>query len=412
MNAAPMKTVALADTRWAGHHQTYLFELSASLLRNGVRLILLCPHPEKIRERLLAAGLDADEERLRGVTLIASNRSYFSKRDHDPLTTLMRWQRTGQRLRECEAEHGWRPDLVFFAYLDNYVRFMPFHAIPEILLGYPWTGIYFRNHHLGEQPCSLTLAAKGDYLFRSESCQAICVLDERFSGALQQLSGKRIIEFPDVTDEVPPAAELPEVTAIVKQAAGRKIVCLISMERRKGVLTLLKAAREAKLRGLPYFFVATGTFMSDTFTPEQLAFCKEVEKEAKEGRLDNLIFHTDGGRVSDEFFNGLFMAADVIWAGYEDFEGSSNALTKAALWKAPVLATAGQCVGARVERYRLGATFPERDVDKCLAALKSILEESPEERATRDFAGYHAQHSRARLDSLMGGLVEDINRQP
>jgi hypothetical protein len=402
-----LKTVVLADTRWAGHHQTYLLELTAALLRCGVRIILMCAHPELICERLAAAGVEASEDRVRGVVFQSSNRSFLSKtRDHDPLTTVLRWQRTGKLIRRFEQENDWKADLVFLPYLDSYLRFLPLHIIPDILLGLPWSGLYFRNHHLEHPPSQLTLAAKGDYLLRSRSCLAVCVLDERFNDRIRQISGKSVIDFPDMTDETPPTDLVPEAAEIRKLAAGRKIIGLISMERRKGLITLLKAAVAAHEAQRPWFFVATGPILLDTFTAAELAYCHEVKARVTSGELDNLYYNTDGNRIQDgAIYNSIFTSFDIVWAAYEEFEGSSNALTKASRFGIPILATAGQCIGGRVERFAMGATFTERDVSGCLHAISEILT-TPAHAA--DFSGYHARHSRARLDEILGDLIDKV----
>jgi hypothetical protein len=402
-----MKTVVLADTRWAGHHQTYLLELTAALLRCGVRIILMCAHPELICERLAAAGVVATADRLRGVVFQSSNRSFLSKtRDHDPLTTILRWQRTGKLIRRFEQENHWKADLVFLPYLDSYLRFLPLSSVPDILLGLPWSGLYFRNHHLAHPPSPLTLAAKGDYLLRSHSCLAICVLDERFNDRISRISGKSVIDFPDMTDETPPTDLVPEAAEIRKLAAGRKIIGLISMERRKGLITLLKAAVAAHKARSPWFFAATGPILRDTFTADELAFCDEIKSRVTSGELDNLYFNTDGNRIQDgAIYNSIFTTFDIVWAAYEEFEGSSNALTKASRFNIPVLATAGQCIGGRVERFAMGATFAERDVSGCLHAIREILA-SPAH--TADFSGYLARHSRARLDEILCSLIAKV----
>jgi len=400
------KTVVLADSRWAGHHQTYLFELSAGLLRCGARIILLCPYPEIIRERLTAAGYDASTERLGGVEFQSSNHSFLSKsRDHDPSTTLLRWRKTGHLIRKFESSNDWKADLVFFPYLDSYLRFMPVSLIPDILLGLPWSGLYFRNHHLATSRSPLTLAAKGDYLLRSSSCLSVCVLDERFNERIEQISRKRVIDFPDMTDETPPVEIVPEAARIRERAAGRKIVGLISMERRKGLITLLRAAVAAYESREPWYFVATGPLLRETFTNEELAYLDEIKTRIQRGELDNLYFNTDGKRIPDgAVYNSVFTSFDIVWAAYEDFEGSSNALTKASIFSIPVVATSGQCIGKRVEQFRMGATFPERDVARCIEAIRRIAKTHPDDHKP-DYAGYYARHSRTRLDSILGELI-------
>ncbi len=44
-------TVALADTKWFGHHPTYFREFAASLRRLGVFVIALCPQPAELEAR-------------------------------------------------------------------------------------------------------------------------------------------------------------------------------------------------------------------------------------------------------------------------------------------------------------------------------------------------------------------------
>jgi glycosyltransferase involved in cell wall biosynthesis len=397
-------TVALVDTRWGGHHPTYLREFTASLLRIGARVILLCQKPEEIISPLPAET----SARVHGHHFIHRNHGVIDRRrDHDPASTLLRWRATGAALREAEAASGWRADLVFFCYLDSYLRFAPFPQIPGILLGRPWSGLYFRNAHLGAANARsinlLRRAAKGDGLLASPDCRAVCVLDERFNETLAALCGRPVISFPDMTDEAAPDAENPLARRILGRAAGRRIIGMISMEKRKGLITLLRCAIRAHERGEPWFFVATGPFLRGTFTPEELAFCDGVSRRIETGGLDNLYFDTCGGRIQDGVpYNSLFTGFDLVWAAYEGFEGSSNALTKAAAFRKPVLATAGECIGARVERHQLGRTFPEGDVAAALEAIHATLAApAPED----GFSTYHQLHSRDRLDEVFRGLL-------
>lgn len=400
-------TVALADTRWVGHHPTYLREFTASLLRLGARVLLICQKPEEITASL--SGIGQVEAGVYGHRLIHRNQGLIRpNRDHDPLSTLLRWRATGRALRSAEAASGWRADLVFFCYLDSYLRFAPFPTLPGRLLGRPWSGLYFRNSHLERrQPGSQDLlrrVAKGDRILASHDCRAVCVLDERFNDALAALSGKPVIPFPDMTDESPPERDNPLALRILAKARGRKIIGLISMERRKGLLTLLRCAVRAHELGEPWFFVATGPLMRDTFSPEELEFCATVARQAASGELHNLHFDLDAGRIQDGApYNSVFTTFDLVWAAYEGFEGSSNALTKAAVFRKPVLATAGECIGMRVERHKLGRTFPEGDVAAALQAIRSVMAAAP---ASHGFEDYRRLHSRERLDTVFRGLLK------
>ncbi len=405
-----LPTVALADTRWAGHHPTYFTEMSASLLRCGARVIAMCPEPGEVRENLARLGFSHLDGRLAAEKLNCRNHSFLGgSRDHDPLTSILRWRETGRLLRRIETRTGWRADLVFFPYLDNYIRLAPFPSLPGLLLRRPWSGLYLRNHHLAQPSGPLHLAAKGDLLLRSPLCRAVCVLDERFNDRLSAISGHPVVDFPDITDESPPLEAPPLAREIVAKAAGRKIIGLISMEKRKGLLTLLKAALAAHAKGEPWYFVATGPWPKFTFTSEEIAFCEDVNRRVESGAIDNLHFDTSGDRIPDgAIYNSLFTTFHLVWAAYEGFEGSSNALTKAAAFRIPVLATAGQCIGARVQKHHMGRTFPEGDIDACLAAIRAALSENTPE---PDFQGYHARHSRDRLDEIFRSLLHSQGNQ-
>jgi hypothetical protein len=211
-----------------------------------------------------------------------------------------------------------------------------------------------------------------------------------------------------MTDESPATKATPQTRAILTQAAGRRIIGLISMEKRKGLLTLLRCALRAHELGEPWFFVATGPFLRQTFSPQELAFCDEVSRRVAAGEINNLHFDTSGTRIQDGApYNSLFTAFDIIWAAYEGFEGSSNALTKAAAFQKPVIATAGECIGHRVEHYRLGHTFKQGDPEAALEAIRATLAGAHliGGMLTPRFTDYHQLHCRARLDQIFRDLL-------
>jgi glycosyltransferase involved in cell wall biosynthesis len=410
MKPAENKLVALADTRWGGHHPTYLREFTASLLRLGARVILLCRRPEEI-----IGSLPDEESRARVTPVVFDhpNHGFFSrKRDHDPLSTLSRWLATGKAIHEAEESLGQKVDLVFFPYLDSYIRFAPFPKLPVLTLGRPWSGLYFRNAHLepGHPGASAwwKRAAKGDRILEARDCRGICVLDERFNDHLQTITRHRVHAFPDMTDESPPEGPTDASREILAKAKGRKIIGLIAMEKRKGLLTLLRAAAIARRLGEPWYFVGTGPFARVTFTEEDITFCEETARAAASGEIDNLHLDLKGSRIQDGVpYNTLFSTFDVVWAAYEDFEGSSNALTKAAIFRKPLVATAGQCVGARVEKHQLGRVFPQGDPAAAVEAIRGALalrsaDGSPLRPAFED---YQCLHSRERLDEIFGRLL-------
>lgn len=395
---SPPITLALADTRWVGHHPTFFREFAASLRRLGVFVIALCPQPED-----LAAG-----DGVYATRLDAPHGSLLTPLDNDPTTTLLRWWATRRALDRAEDACGHRADLVFFPYLDNYLRFLPSPGVPDLVLGRPWSGLYFRNQHLGHparSPTSLVRnLAKGDRLLRSRrALPMIGVLDERFNDEMTRSAGRIALPFPDITDETPPTGPTPLVEKLRTLAAGRPIIGLAgSLEKRKGLLTLLRTAEASAAAGDNWFFAAVGPFADETFSPEELAWIEDCRRRL----TGSLHLDMSRQRIPDGApYNSVFSTFTVSWAAYEDFQGSSNTLTKAALFRIPVVATEGECIGQRVASHSLGATFPERDHAAARAALGRLIAEERDGSGRRGYDGYRHFHSRPQLDATFQRLI-------
>lgn len=408
------KTVALIDPLWSGHHPMYFNQFTASFLRCGARVIGLCPDPEAARRNLASASghdIHGAREMTRFAHLPTGKRSFFNGRfEGDPVRTFDRWRKAADALAEAEARTGWSADLVYFPYLDSYLRFLPFPQIPDVILNRPWSGLYLRNHHHGEPPNfrkSLRLLAKGDAILRSRSNLGIGVLDERFITPMTRLTRRPVTAYPDVTEGGLPDAEFQLAADIRAKAQGRKIVGIIGLERRKGFLTLLRAAELARQADLPLYFVCAGTYPPGDFTAAEQAEIQHIAAGIASGSVGNLHFDPAAGRIRDEAdFNSLFRSFDIAWAAYEKFQGSSGTLSKAALFGIPCIATAGECIGQRIDRYRMGLTIPEGSAPDALAAIRRLagLDPGP---ALPDplYQEYRNDHSLARLDGILRDLL-------
>lgn len=411
MNMEPF-TVALADPLWIGHHPMYFTQFAASFLRNGARVICLCPEPDAAHREFAGAWKTGNpwetghtEEisgRIHFRHLAAGARSFFNGRfEGDPLRTFQRWRTVAARLAEAEAATGWHTDLVYFPYLDSYLRFLPFPIIPDLLLGRRWSGLYFRNHHFAG-PASLRKTVrdflKGDALVRSELCAGIGTLDERFIPEMERACGKNVVPFPDFTHTGLP----PEPSALARnikaRAGDRKIIGMIGLERRKGVLTMIRTARLAAEKNVPAFFVCAGAIHLGEFTNEERM---EISAAADAA---NVYLDVSAGRLPTEVeFNSLFSHFDIAWAAYENFHGSSNTLGKAAAFRIPCIATADECIGNRVRTYRIGKTLAAPTPENALAAISALIAAPL---ADPGFPAYERDHSLKRLDELLGGLID------
>lgn len=412
-----MKTVVIADPRWAGHHPTYFYEFTASILRLGHRVIGLCKEPEQFeREAAVICkrkGLAVGERVFAGA-LKDPEKAYFRPgKEHDPLSTVVRWRCLKKAIAASEQLSGWSADFVFLPWLDSYIRFQPSTRLAN-QLGKPWAGLYFRNHHFGYPQSSIHRAAKGDRSLRNANCVAVGVLDERFNDAMAEMTGKEIIAFPDITNENLPEVPSAFALEVIKRAAGRKIIGMVSLEKRKGFLTMLKVA-EAVAGKEDWYFLAGGIYVHETCSPEEQAYVDAVQAKVDSGELDNLYLQLPGERVNDGAdFNSLIKLFDVIYAAYEDFQGSSNALTKGAVFQRPFIATEGECVGARVAEFGMGLNIPQGSVEKGIEAIRHVLagEDWEGKPLSKKFADYYAKHDRKRLDEVFTRLLSMAEKAP
>ena len=410
-----VKTVALVDPLWVGHHPMYFGQFAASFLRAGARIIGLCPEPDAALREIGEAseGIEDWQSRVHLRHMPAGARSFLWGRfEGDPLRTFQRWLRAGDGIDAAEQETGWHTDLVYFPYLDSYLRFLPVPGIPDIALGRPWSGLYLRNHH--HQPngsslhASVRMLAKGDAIFRSPLCRGIGVLDERFNDAIERFTGKEVTPYPDVTQTLLPETEPELVRSIRTKAAGRSVIGLIGLEKRKGTLTMMRLALAAHELRLPWYFVFAGVFRKSEYFGSDRSLVESFARKVRSEDLDNVHFDPDAPRIPTEpDFNALFASFDIAWAAYEGFQGSSGTLSKAAAFEIPSVASDGECIGHRIRKFRTGLTIEECNAEQAREAIGRLLAGKDWEDAPLlpDYAGFREAHSIERLDSILATLV-------
>jgi hypothetical protein len=408
--------VAVINPLWMGHHPTWFAQITASFLKAGVRVIGLCAEPALATQQAVAEaemrGIENPGERISMHYLPLGKRSWFGGRfEGDPWRTRDRWYHAVVALEEAEAVKGWKAGLVYFPYLDSYLRFLPSPDVPGETIGRPWSGLYLRNHHYANEPTpmqGLRLLLKGDAMMRSPLCRGIGVLDERFNAELERYTGQKVISYPDSAPFNLPEEPVPLARQIVMEANGRKIVGLIGLEKRKGMLNLLRVALRADRMELPLYFVCAGVYGKGLFSKAEQQF---IEGVADTLRGCNLHFDPGASRIPDEAaYNSIFTTFDVAWIAYEGFQGSSGALTKSAGFGIPALATAGECIGERVERYRVGLTIPEGDSDRALDGIQRLIQGVDWKGDLLDpqYEDYREAHRLERLDAILADLVAGL----
>lgn len=244
-----MKTIALIDTFWFGHHPTYLKIFSKILLELDCRVITFCPEPADLKQWIaqscpkqieLFHAFELQEPEINQVLIGLAPQTF---------TALAHWQHSASAIQKASAKIGSSPDLVFFAWLDSYLSTYLTHRLVDKIFPYKWSGLYFRSYytHLKQQGFSIRRNFLSPHtVLKSSYCQAVAILNENTAENLQsKLKNKPVIIFPDFTDESPADLSFPITKQIEEKAAGRKIVGLLgSLDRRKGFLTLLEVSQQ------------------------------------------------------------------------------------------------------------------------------------------------------------------------
>lgn len=392
----PVRTIAIIDPYWTGHHATYVKLFSKTLLALGHRVMAFCPNPPEV-EDWLAANCTYDRTRFQGFEL---HDPVLPRFPYEPvqraLTGLGMWRSSARALKCAFRETGVHPDMVFFLWLDNYLGYYRNRHVVNLLFPHNWTGLYFQPRHLRHYEHLSDVQGTPtdhDVELLSSRCRGVALLDEGVADLLRaRLANKPVVVFPDVADASCPDHDYPLLADIVNKARGRRIISIIGgLARRKGMFTLLEAA--AQMQQDDGFFLFAGV---PSLTAEEETILSKIVAESPE----NCFFHF-GFIPGEAQFNALVELSDVLYAAYENFPHSSNLLTKAALFEKPVIVSTGNCMGERVAALRIGESIPEGNVAECIAAIRRILTAHD---AKWDFAGFRKLHSEERLSAA----VEEI----
>ncbi|MFH0909890.1 MAG: glycosyltransferase [Planctomycetota bacterium] len=402
-----MREIALIDPYRRGHHEIYMKTFARALLELGHRVIAFAPEPEALTSWVEARCPEA-AMRMEAVRLLPPSPSRLPmKRVQDSLNMLAHWRTAGAALSQIEAEAGRAPDLAFFCWLDAYASYSlrPLHARVARLFHYPWSGLYFHPRFLRIQAAERRrlFPRRWELPFSSPLCRSVALLDEGVSDAFARGTGKKVVVFPDFADDSPPDRAYAPARAVLERARGRKVIGLVgSLARRKGVFTLLEAARRAE--GEDRFFVIAGEPAATGFRPEELSRLAALAAAPPSNALLLL------GRIPGEAqFNALIEACDLVFAAYEDFPHSSNILAKAALFEKPVIVSRGYCMEERLRRFGLGLSIPEGDVEACKNAIRKLLPPGGgrADGLAPDYAGYLNEHSLPALREAFHRLLAE-----
>ena len=284
------------------------------------------------------------------------------------------------------------PDLMFIMYLDalncSKVNLSALNSIKNV----PWSGILFAPQ--GKLNGSNQAIEK--YFHTPECRGAVFLVEKHISKYKQHAPHLHFQVVPDVADTELPTdfLNLEKVKIIRELANGRKIVSLIgSLKPHKGVVTFLELAMRSNNK--KFFFIMIGKLNIEDFNDKDQEIIKNNLKNSNLYLLDEYV-------QDEKEYNALFCSSDYIFAVYNNFDSSSNTLTKAAAFCKPVLADAGSTVGNRVTEANIGIAVDRDNITTVVDGLVS-LEQMPIE--AFKFKSYNDEHSFRKLKiSLQEGI--------
>ena len=398
-----MKTIALIEDSWGGHHPTYLKAFTKTLLELGHQVVVLCPKPTELNE-WITQNCDLHSDKFHAFEFQKPDPSSFPIRQlRFTINAIDRWRNVKMAIETIALKLEKSPDLVFFPWLDSYLAPYLTHYAIDLVFPYQWSGLYFHPKHLRLKQKFWSICRgplTQDAVLNSSRCKAIAVLDEGIARKLQsRINDKPVITFPDFTDTSPPDSNYPIARQIKAKAGGRKIIGLLGLQsKRKGILTLLEVARQTVSED--YFFVFAGSLAEHTFSAQELANIQNTV----DSDLSNCFFYFD--TIPDGApFNALVDLCDILFAAYEKFPHSSNILTKTAILEKPVIVSKKFCMAERVEKFKLGLSIDERDVGQCIEAIHYLCSQLEEQKIQPNFEDYRHFHSTEKLKTTFSKIL-------
>ena len=396
-----IRTIALVDPHDGGHHLTYIQLISVSLLSLGYRVMIFSPKPESVNTWIASNAPQKTEYfhtfRLNDISLNLNTFPVLK----DTIKVAWRWNLVKTAIDQACSEISRAPDLVFFTWLDSYLdRFLPKYFLNKF--PYRWCGLYFHPWHLRNVPPLSgfrQLLPKPEQLLNTKKCQAIGILDEGiFKKLKDSLPAKTIHVFPDFTDDAVPDVENNLIRTICAESNGRKIVSFIGkLSKRKGLHQFIEIAKRCDDKNI--FFLFAGQLPENKLSDNELFEIKQFQSSMPK----NCFFYFNEIE-SEAVFNALIEISDLLFAVYDNFPSSSNILTKAALFRKPVIVSNRYCMGERVKKYNLGVCVEEGNSLACLAEIKKILFE--ETQCDFGFSEYYEKNS---INKLKESLQKTIS---
>lgn len=393
------RIIALIDPIWRGHSPEYFANYWELLSRlPGIKVVGFCPEAEMARAYLAGRGIQQPE--IWGLSAEPLTDAKFSEAQK----ITFRWRRLGLALKQAEADGEIRISLAFIIWLEPFLGRYVSGRVVDRAFPFSWVGLYLHPHNFRLKPSRRFWLR--DRLFPvhapllARNCKATLTLDEGIVDAMSRDISKPVLWMPDITNSTLGGPD-SEIARHIRSKAANRMVCGLFgvLQKRKGILPLISVA---VTRPPGWFFVFAGEIQKTDFSRDELHQLEQFMKSEP----DNCLFWTR--KIPDGAgFNAAMVECDVIYAAYETFPHSSNIMTKAALFKKPIIVSPGFLMAERVLAFRLGWILPANSneaVRDIFAGLNLEKVEAVRDRAM--FNEYVEAHSHRRLGEAFNQMLE------
>ncbi len=392
-----MKTVVLYDENWHGHHPTYLRIITKTFLESDCSVWLFCQNSHAIKDWINQNANFNKTNKLIIVDIIPEHLNWLTGL---LFSGIKNWINALKHIRAIENKEQLKPDFVFFLKLDDFNKGVVPGRLIDMIFPYQWSGIFIHLifPHKFQLPILRQFICQPFSIFSSKKCRSVAIFQEDKVKKLNAYINKKVIQFPDMTDEAPPSGS-KLIDQIYNKARGRKIIGLIGgQDKRKGAFTLLEIAKNNCDKDFFFIFIGKMNYHNSDLELNEL---KQIIGD--ENKWENCFFHFE--RIKNESnFNAFIKISDIIYAVYNNFHCSSNIMTKAALFQKPILVSSGTLMEDRVLKYGTGISCNEHDIEDIRISIKKLINN---ELSNPLYNEYQKKHSQEKLKETINYIIND-----
>jgi len=400
-----MNQIAVIDSAWSGHVPTYHVLIVQALLEQGLIVTSYSPRPVEVQQWISRHAPEISGNLTCRFFNEGQHHESVSAGKQPPHSCHPAFKRLIKKIPLIENVYRYRTAIrqwqqiaanaamlpgtpVFIPYLDyGYLHPLLTPQKIDSILNTRWSGLFLHPKYL-RLPESGAGKRKAGAIFAARNCSSVAALDEGVSQQLEKQIGKQVVVFPDITD-IECDHLSTTATEAARKANGRIIVSLTGyLSSKKNLTTLLRAVE--RLDSSRFYFIVAGELDCDSWSRDEAQYILTSLLAAPE----NLYFISC--KIPDGIeYNSLVKISDVLFAMYANFLHSSNTLTKAAVFRKPVIVSDGYLMAERVRKYRLGKVVPQGDVNGCISAIEKLAGEISDGSIieTAMWSSYYENHS-------------------